>query len=95
MSSDNKGNTKHDIILSYNFLLYFKFLYKYIKKFKKNMNFFVYDFKHFSVYLFKLKDLNASEYIPKALKFFKILRRRKKIKLLNKLVNELISYFLK
>ena len=29
MSSDNKGNIKHDIILSYNFLLYFKFLYNY------------------------------------------------------------------
>ena len=95
MSRDSKGNAKHDIILSYNFLLYFKFLYKYIKKFRKNMNFFVYDFKPFSVYLLKIKDLNATEYIPMALEFFKILRRRKKIKLLNKLANELITYFLK
>ena len=95
MSRDSKGNAKHDIILSYNFLLYFKFLYKYIKKFRKNMNFFVFFFKPFSVYLLKLKDLNATEYIPIAIEFFKILRRRKKIKLLNKLANELITYFLK
>ena len=95
MSSDNKGNIKHDIILSYNFLLYFKFLYRYVKKFKKNLNFFVYDFKPFSVYLRKLKDLNATEYIPMALKFFRILSRRRKIKLLNQLVDELIKYFLK
>jgi len=59
------------------------------------MNFFVYDFKPFSVYLLKIKDLNATEYIPMAIEFFKILRRRKKIKLLNKLADELITYFMK
>ena len=30
MSKDNKGDIKHDIILSYNFLLYFQFFYKLI-----------------------------------------------------------------
>ena len=74
MSNDNKGNIKHDIILSYNFLLYFQFFYKYIKVFKKDINFFFYDFKPFSVYLKILKEFNATKYIPKAIRFLKIIK---------------------
>ena len=95
MSNDNKGNIKHDIILSYNFLLYFKFFYKYIKKFNKDINFFFYDFKPFSVYLLKLKDLNATEYIPIAIEFFQRIRKRNIPKTFRIFVDELISYFLK
>ena len=43
MSSNNKGNIEHDKILSYNFLLYFKFLFKYVSYFNMDINFFLYD----------------------------------------------------
>ena len=95
MSSVNKGNIKHDIILSYNFLLYFKFFYKYIIKFNKDINFFLYDFKAFSVYLFKLKDLKAINYIPTAINFFKEIMGGNIPKNFRTFINELLAYFLK
>lgn len=97
MSNDNKGNIKHDIILSYNFLLYFQFFYKYIKVFKKDINFFFYDFKPFSVYLKILKEFNATKYIPKAIRFLKIIKENNdNISLAFKShLDNLIMYFLK
>ena len=95
MSSDNKGNIKHDIILSYNFLLYFKFLYKYMKKFNKDINFFFYDFVPFSVYLLKLKDLNVTEYIPLAIEFFKMINKGNISENFRNFVDEKIIYFTK
>ena len=95
MSNDNKGNIKHDIILTYNFLLYFKFFYNYTIKYNKNIKFFLYDFKPFSVYLLKFKDLNVTEYIPMAVEFFKVIRKRKMPKKFRTFVDELITYFLK
>ena len=58
MSYDNKRNIEHDIILSYNYLLYLKLLYQYIIDYNKDMNFFFYEFDLFSMYLQRLKDLN-------------------------------------
>ena len=95
MSSDNKGNIKHDIILSYNFLLYFKFLYKYMKKFNKDINFFFYDFVPFSVYLLKLKDLNVTEYIPLAIEFLKMINKGNISENFRNFVDEKIIYFTK
>ena len=95
MSSDNKGNIKHDIILSYNFLLYFKFFYKYVTKFKKDINFFLYDFRPFSVYLLKLKDLNVTEFIPSAIQFYKQIIENNIPDDFRKYILELISYFSK
>ena len=95
MSNDNKGNIKHDIILTYNFLLYFHFFYNYTIKYNKNIKFFLYDFKPFSVYLLKFKDLNVTEYIPMAVEFFKVIRKRKMPKKFRTFVDELITYFLK
>jgi hypothetical protein len=95
MSSDNKGNIKHDIILSYNFLLYFKFLYNYMKKFNKDINFFFYDFVPFSVYLLKLKDLNVTEYIPLAIEFFKMINKGNISENFRNFVDEKIIYFTK
>lgn len=93
MSSDNKGNLKHDVILSYNFLLYFKFLLKYVRKFNKDINFFLYDFKKFSIYLLKLKDANATEYIPSVRAFFKTILKKNISEQFKKFVNELMDYF--
>ena len=95
MSNDNKGNIGHDIILSYNFLLYFKFFYRYVRKFKKDINFFFHDFKPFSIYLLKLKDLNATAYIPEAVKFFKKIQLSNVPKKFEIFLDELINYFLK
>ena len=64
-----QNNKKHDIIVSYNYLLYLKILYKYIIDYKKNLNFFFYDFKLCHSFLYKLKDLN-SKYKKIALDFF-------------------------
>ena len=53
----------HDLIVSYNFLLYFKFLYKFIKDFKKDLNFLFHDLKLTYFYLLKLKELNNTQYL--------------------------------
>ena len=95
MSSEINGNINHNIIRSYNFLLYFKFLYQYISRFNKDINFFFYDFESFSYNLLKLKDLNANEYIDTAIEFFEILLQRKIPEKFQKLVDDLINYFSK
>ena len=59
----------HDLVVSYNFLLYFKLFYKYIKDFKKELNFLFYDLTITYIYLLKLKDLKANEYILKTIDF--------------------------
>ena len=61
---------KHDIIVSYNYLLYFKLLYKYLKDMKKDFNFLYYDLKEFYIYILKLKDSNSTNYIFSAIYFF-------------------------
>ena len=68
MSRINIHNN-HDLIVSYNFLLYFKLFYKYIKDFKKELNFLFYDLTITYIYLLKLKDLKANEYILKTIDF--------------------------
>ena len=93
MSSNNKGNIEHDKILSYNFLLYFKFLFKYILYFNMDINFFLYDFGHFAVYLYDLKYLNVSEYIPMAIEFFEEIKRKAIPENFRKYINYLIEYF--
>ena len=95
MSRDKKGNIKHDIILSYNFLLYFKFLYNYIKTYKKDINFFFYDFIDFFYTLLILKDLNVTMYIPIAIEFFKKVNEGNIKKDFRKFVEEKIIYFSK
>ena len=72
-------NNNHDIIVSYNFLLYLKLFYKYIKDFKKDLNFFIYEFTISHKYLFKLKDLNT-KYDKIALNFFYMINKTIKIK---------------
>ena len=52
----------HYLIVSYNYLLYYKLLYKYIKDFKKDLNFLFYDINYTYSYILKFKDLNASNY---------------------------------
>jgi len=57
--------------LSYNILIYFQILYKYIKYFNKDRNYLFYDVKSFSNYLTFFLDLNESHYINETKIFFK------------------------
>ena len=68
MSRINIDNS-HDLIVSYNFLLYFKLFYKYIKDFKKDLNFLYYDLNSNYYFILKLKDFNKTEYILKTIDF--------------------------
>ena len=70
MSRIGIGN-KHDLLVAYNYLLYFKFFYKYIKDFKKDLNYLYYDLKPNYSFLFKFKELNATYYISKTNELFK------------------------
>jgi hypothetical protein len=60
---------KHDIIVCYNYLLFFEFLYNYIKDFKKDLNFLFYDLKASYKYLFKFKEFNKTEYVKNSINF--------------------------
>ena len=55
MSRFNNDN-KHNIIVIINYLLYYKFFNRYIKDFKKDINFLYYDLRLFIPILLKLKD---------------------------------------
>jgi hypothetical protein len=68
MSRINIDNS-HNLIVSYNFLLYFKLFYKYIKDFKKDLNFLYYDLNSNYYFILKLKDFNKTEYILKTIDF--------------------------
>ena len=68
MSRIDNGKA-HDLIVSYNFLLYFKLFYKYIKDFKKDLNFLYYDLKLTYFYILKLKELNNIKYISETIDF--------------------------
>jgi hypothetical protein len=56
-------NKKHNILISYNYLLYFKFLYKYLKDNNKNINFMFCELKKFYRYMFIFKNLKVQKYI--------------------------------
>ena len=92
--SNGSNGIKHDIIVSVNYLLYFKLFYRYIKDYKKDLNFLYYDIKVSLKYLLKIKKLNVLEYIPIIKKFFKCIISEKNISKEFKIyVNELLLYF--
>ena len=62
---------KHDIIVCYNYLLFFEFLYNYLKDYKKDLNFLFYDLNYTYSYILKFKDLNASNYTSTTIDFYK------------------------
>lgn len=87
-------DNNHLKIVCMNYLLYFRLLYRYIKDFNKDLNYFYYDFVSFSPYLFTIKELNISEYIPKAKEFVNNIIINKNIpKKFNSFINKLIFYF--
>jgi glycosyltransferase involved in cell wall biosynthesis len=56
-------DNKHNILVSYNYLLYFKFLYKYQKDYKKNIKILFYELKKFYRVLFIFKNLKVKKYL--------------------------------
>ena len=61
MSRGNNGK-KHELIVSNNYLLYFKLFNKYIKDFRKDLNYLYYDMKIFSSYLINFKKFKENIY---------------------------------
>ena len=62
MSRGNNGH-KHEIIVSINYLLFYKFFYRYIIDYKKDLNYLFYDMKSSDTFLFKIKDYKLENYI--------------------------------
>ena len=59
--SHGKKNIKNQILFSYNYLMYNKKLYKYIKDFNKDRNFFFYELQRTNFRLIELKKLDKSK----------------------------------
>ena len=94
MSQLHEKDEKHNIILGYNFLLYLKFLLGYITQYKKDINFFFFEFKALSWTISKLKKLNAKKYITITIEFFDEISQRKIPKKFKPFFNKLKKYFL-
>ena len=77
--SRNNINQKQDIIISTNFILYYKLFYRYIKDFQKDINFLYYDMKTFSIYLLKIKEYNISIYNSNLISLIKDIKNYKNI----------------
>lgn len=94
--SRGKNIKELDKIRGYNYLLYFKFLFAYVKEFKKDINFFLKEFDEFHHFLYLIKNLNISYYIPKAIVFFKKIKKIHGVPKNSQLIiNKLILYFKK
>ena len=86
------NNHSHNLIIAKNYLLYFKFFYKYIKDFKKDLYFLIYDLNLTYIYLMKFKYLNETEYIIKTINFFnEIIKNNISIKIKNFIKNILLQ----
>jgi glycosyltransferase involved in cell wall biosynthesis len=69
--SISHNDNKHDIIMSINYYLYYKLFYRYIKEFKKDINYLYYDMKEFAPYLLKFKEYKLSLYNSKLISLIK------------------------
>ena len=92
MSRFNNGH-KHDIIVTINYLLYFKFFNRYIKDFNKDINFLYHDLKIFIHILLNLKEYKLSLYNSILISFIKEIINNKNTsnefkKMLNKFLLE-------
>lgn len=87
ITNDNKTN----IILGYNYLLYFRLFYKYLKDFKKNLNFLFYELRLFYELILILKNNEAKKYLSEAIIFLiQILKNKISIEFKN-LIKEIID----
>lgn len=63
MSRGNNGH-KHEIIVSINYLLFYKFFYRYIIDYNKDFNYLFYDMESSDSFLLKIKDYRLKNYLP-------------------------------
>lgn len=68
---------QHSILFKYNYLLYIKEIYKYIKDFKKDLNFFYYEFKRINFLLEELKLFESSKKVEVNNFYQEVLENRK------------------
>ena len=85
MSRTNNDN-KHDIIISINYLLYYKLFNRYIKDFHKDINFLYYDMRVFTPILLKFKEYKLPNYNSILISFINEIKNN------NNLSNEFKSY---
>ena len=92
MSRGNNGK-KHELIVSNNYLLYFKLFYKYIKDFRKDLNYLYYDIKILSSYLINFKKFKVNIYINNTISFLnEILNNTNISKDFEKYIINLLNY---
>ena len=84
------NENSHDLIVSYNYLLYFKLLYKYLVDFKKDIKLILYELQLNGFSLLKFKDLNATEYIIKTIDFFNVIIKNCNLINLKNYINNLL-----
>ena len=63
MSRGNNG-PKHEIIVSINYLLFYKLFYRFIIDYKKDLNYLYNDMKITYNFLFGIKNHEVKEYLP-------------------------------
>ena len=71
------NNNMTNVILGYNYMLYFQLFYKYLKHFKKNLNFLFYELKLFYELILILKKYEAKNYLSEAIIFFQQILKNK------------------
>jgi glycosyltransferase involved in cell wall biosynthesis len=95
MSRINIGS-RHDLIVSYNYLLYYNLFYRYLKDYKKDLNFLFYDLKSNYFFISKFKDLNDSYYIKKTILFLnKIIKENISLDFKNFIINVYCKYLIR
>jgi hypothetical protein len=77
--SISHNDDKHNIIMSINYYLYYKLFYRYIKEFKKDINYLYYDMKEFAPYLLKFKDYKLSLYNSQLISLIKNIKNNNNI----------------
>ena len=93
-SISHNYTSNYNIVISKNFLLYFKLLYKYIKYFKKDRNILYYELKDFNNFLLRFKIFNETQYIKNTKRYLNTLLKEKNISMqFKELIKNLTSSF--
>ena len=94
--SRGEGGIELKKVRTINHYQYFFILYKYLKDFKKDRNFLMYEMKDLNHYVLFIKDLDMKEYIIKEIIFLKDLLRDKYVsKEFRRYIKKTIAYFRK
>ena len=92
--SRGEGGQKLKRVRTINHFHYFSLLYKYLKDFKKDRNFLMYEMKDLNHYVLYIKDLDIKKYITKEIKFLNELLNDKYVKKdFRKYIKETLAYF--